>query len=472
MRRYLSLGVCLIALCQGAVNAQTTFTPGTDITSSLQSAINSGQNGLSPYSAVITLPAGNFIVSASINLHGSTLQGAGASKTFIEFKSDLGSGKVGFTGDCPATYGPFEIDNLTIQGPRPAGTVPIGESPNSMDGIHLYDECVLRKVDVNYFHEGVIIDGNHHTLDTVTAQTNYDGIAYVISSDGTYFDDYIVDCSFTSDQRSGVYVSEGAIMGGVTLIRTHTGFEPYAFLLGHGAFLGSSTFLQTMFEGVGNADIADLDGTSEITNNYFTNCSGWGGRYNVAIAGQPTTPSLRCGYFMENTIVASGDMGPEPGDMSATGSVKGNTWTCDESLLTSIANGSLTPIACASVSDNLITSCGDQIELFDVTKPVRTGQAVEISSGRVVSVMPATGAGSVLGVSLSNILVGQVAWVVERGIVGITCDTGATITFGKWLKVDAATSLAMPAVSATDGESIGIVAIADGTTPVPTRISF
>src|ERR1700722_16969910 len=80
------------------------YIPNSDITAQLNADIAAGANGPGPNRAVITLPGGSFSLSASINLHGSTLRGAGWQKTAINLTTDLGPGTSAFTGDAANTY--------------------------------------------------------------------------------------------------------------------------------------------------------------------------------------------------------------------------------------------------------------------------------------------------------------------------------------------------------------------------------
>jgi len=393
-------------------NASVHFQPGSDITGELETAVASGENGIGPNRATIELPAGTFRVTRSINLHGSTLSGEGPDQTVIMFTDDLGKDVPGFTGDAKRIFGPFTIKGLKLEAPRRAGGVHSGDCPNQMDGIHLYNNCKVADCSLQYFNSALVIDGNHHSVTDTAAQANYIGVHYVLSSDRSYMDDYYENCSFTANGLAGVKIDDTVPMGGATYLRVHTGFEPYAFLLGSHSTINGCQFLQTQFEGVGNADFADTDGTSTIAANYFASCSGWGGRYNNRIERDPITPSLRCGTFLSNVIFCSAMQGPTPSDLRAAMGMYGNTWICDAITGRDIKAGKFPPIYAdrRNMYDNTLIIGGVIYKSLIATASVAAGQDVQGDSDRTPGCEPVL-KGTVIGRALGPAHAGDVAWI-------------------------------------------------------------
>jgi hypothetical protein len=400
------LGFCIPAY------ASIQFHPGADITSDLNAAIASGQNGIGPNRAVIHLPAGSFKLSGPINLHGSTISGEGPDQTVLEFSSDLGKDITGFTGDVYAKWGHFTIENLKIHAPRPKVQLNSGDIPNQMNGVRLNSNCTLSNVNLQYFNSAVIIDGNHHTISNSTIQSNYVGLEYVLSSDKSYFDDYYSGCSFAANQLAGIKVDDNVPMGGVTLLRVHTGFEPYSILLGHNSTISGCLFLQTQFEGPGNADIADMDGTSIISANYFASCGGWGGRYNNKIEKDPISPSFRCGTFLSNTIFCAAMMGPTPGDLSAPQGLYGNIWISDAITARDIRQGKIKPITSirTNMYDNTLLVGGVIYKSVMASAPIQAGSLVQSDGARIPGCVPYQ-KGIPMGRCLMSTPQNEVAWI-------------------------------------------------------------
>ena len=424
-----------------------TFTPGTDITAQIQAAVANSQGGshqgqAGPNEAVITLGGGTYYISSTVNLHASTLIGAGSAHTTIQAKTDFGAGSAMFTGDVSGGH-PFEIRDMTIQGPRPPNGVPSGAVPNQMDGVHLMDNCILRKITVNFCNHGVIVDGNHHTLDTVNSGSNWDGLYYCVSSDGSYFDDLIFDCTLCSNGFAGIEVASQ--MGGSKLVRTHTGFEPYAIYLDHGATIEGCSFDVVQFEGVGNGDIVDADGTGAVNDCSFTECSGWGGEYSGGLTTAPTSPAMRVGTFSSNYIVAKNAMGPAPGSFICSAGCYDNTWICAEQI-NQFQNGSLAPgiaplLGCYG---NTLQLQGIQAVSYVAQAPITVGMPVQIGTGRTPGVVPATGNAPLLGVSLSTVPLGSICWVAQHGVVPVACDPSANITTGEQVQMQSGFALPEP----------------------------
>ncbi|MDE2101090.1 MAG: hypothetical protein KGL39_27835, partial [Patescibacteria group bacterium] len=245
--------------------------------------------------------------------------------------------------------------------------------------------------------------------------------------DGSYFDDYVVDSSFAGDTFAGIDVEDNSKIGGITFLRVHMGFEPYGIYLGHAAIISGCDFDQVQFEGVGNGDIVDSDGTSDIDTCIFRNCA-WGGRYSgYAISGQPTSPSLICGTFTSNYVIATNTHGPTPGDMSVALGMYSNTWFADKYLLTAIQAGTIAPIADAAPSNTYqnVVSIGDvSIGLNPATVALTAGEPVQTDGGRYSGVTAATGNQPVFGISLAAATTSQLAWVAKSGQINIPIPAG------------------------------------------------
>ncbi|MGO8670032.1 MAG: hypothetical protein ACLQVD_01485 [Capsulimonadaceae bacterium] len=402
--------------CFGSV-----YVPGQDITAQLAADIAAGANGASRSSAIITLPAGTFYLSAQVNLMGTTIHGAGKLQTTIVFSKDLGSGVAGITGNLTNTGQSFEIDDCTIQGPRPVSTVPCGTSPNGMDGIRLLDGCILRRVAVNYFHAGIICDGNHHVLDELTSQCNYYGCMWPsVSYDGTYFDDDIKGgSSISANKFADLYVAPGGQLGGASFDRTHCGFSPFGLYLDKAASAGGCQFLQVQFEGCGNQIICGADANTNITTSHFEECSFFG-QYNNDIPTLPRSPQVTIGYFLSNSIFAPNTQGPLPGNMTCLGGCYSNNWFSDALTLSAIQTGSITPIQSpATCTYNNALQAGDiYADLLPVYAAVLFGQPVASANQRSVEVEPA-GSSGFLGVALQPAVAGQAAWIAQRGNIDV-----------------------------------------------------
>jgi hypothetical protein len=225
-----------------------------------------------------------------------------------------------------------------------------------------------------------------------------------------------------SNTNAGIYVASNSKIGGSTFLRTHLGFEAYGILLDHNTNLGGCLFLQTQWEGVGNADLMDTDGSSSVFGNVFMSNSGWGGRYaGYAIHGKPISPSLQCGWFSGNIIDCSAAMGPTPGDANFVHESYGNTWTIDTSILSQIITGQIPPATCPeSYANRVSVGTGADVQLIPCQTAVMALSPVGYGAGRVPGIVPvaaSTTPTAPVGEALSAATPGQLVFVAPVGKV-------------------------------------------------------
>ncbi|MGO8670031.1 MAG: hypothetical protein ACLQVD_01480 [Capsulimonadaceae bacterium] len=402
-----------------------TYQSGADVTEKIRTDIARGFGGVGPSRAVIALPPGTFYLNSPVDLRASTLRGAGKQQTFIIFAKDLGSGVTGITGNLSNSGEAFEIDDCTIQGPRPARAQRAGRGQNAMDGIRLLDGCILRRVRVNFFHAGIICDGNHHILDEVESKNNYYGCEWPSQSyDRTYFDDDVKGgSSISANAFADLYVAPGGKLGGASFERTHCGFSPFGLYLDKGASVGGCQFDQVQFEGCGNQIICGADVNTSIASSHFEECSFYG-QYNNDIPSLPRSPQVTIGYFLSNNVVAPNTQGPVPGNMTCLGGCYGNNWFSDALTLSAIQTGSIQPIKSPAncTYDNSLQAGDVYADLLPVYTPVHFGQPVESAYQRRLEVAPARKS-DVLGVALQTASPGQAAWIAQRGNVNVLTST-------------------------------------------------
>jgi hypothetical protein len=471
--------MCLLALVPASAQVVTvTGTPGTDITAALQAAISKATSGVG-YAAggEVIVPPGIYHVSATLEWPSNVplrLVGSGTSVTTLTWDgSDLGQGKYAIDQQLPATY-PIQLDDITLSGPRLHNAV--GVAPAAMSGVHATDRADIENCNIGYFYGGIVIDGNHQVVKDCKLGSNYYGAYFIKPTDTTQADQMWDTCDFTGNYFAGVACDGYAVIGGDTFIRCHTGFEPYCFFREHGVvsvlWISGCQFLQCQFEGPGNADFWDTDGVSEIMQNSFNECGGYGSRYaGFAISGKPTSPStyLGSGNFYGNVITAQG---PTPGDITAL-SIQKNSWTLPgvtpimEGLGATLAPPDLlAPPAYAAVGNrypfgaqivgNLVMDGDTEVKLMYAVTAISQYSPLELAANGLNECEIASGKNPVIGVALNSVpSTGGVVYVAKHGQVPVTCSTGANIAIGQPLVVPVNSGGLVTNVSVSTGQYIG-----------------
>ncbi len=264
-----------------------------------------------PFGAEVLLPPGVWNV-ADLGLVWTagkpvTLVGAGVDVTYLYFSTDRAAGTFALSG--PGV----RARNMTISGPGTSFV--LGTSPADLRAVQFQSRANLQNVTIQGFHAGVQVTGDHTYMQTVKILNCFYGEEYANAT--TAGDHVRVDCDFTGNLRSSIFVALTGIMDAATYLRGHLGFGPFHIEFASGGaddWVGmvDSQFIGTGFEYGGNGFIYNSDRKVMIQNTTVDRCRPFTRNVAFKIAALAVQPDLYVRTVDSLNIIGEGPIQWEP----------------------------------------------------------------------------------------------------------------------------------------------------------------
>jgi hypothetical protein len=226
---------------------------------------------------VALLPPGNVVSDRELVVPENVrIVGSGIGQSFIQYASDLGSGKFALkpTGDAP-----LHLAHLSLEGPGPHPTRG-GQTVAAMDGLSLPGRCFVEHVTATRFRYSALLAGDHHRLFNFNGGGSEYGLVW--DNAASAGDEYVVACDLVTCSKASIGVTTRGTINNAFFVATHLGNTPFGihrFAVPGGqreTFMDGVEFHYCGIEGCAQAVIFDEPGNAGIQQVVFDNGGGAG----------------------------------------------------------------------------------------------------------------------------------------------------------------------------------------------------
>jgi hypothetical protein len=241
--------------------------------------------------------------------------GSGIGQSFIQYPSDLGSGKFALkpaTGDAP-----LYLAHLSLEGP---GRHPVrgGQPIAAMDGLSLPGRCFVEHVRATRFRSSALLAGDHHRLYDFNGGGSEYGLVW--DNDASAGDEYVVACDLVTCSKASIGVTTRGAINNALFVATHLGNAPFGIhrfaVPGEQreTFMDGVEFQYCGIEDCAQAVIFDEPGNASIQQVVFDN-GGGAGTFEGGLAwpGKPSRAFIDIGKEVRDLYWTVGEITPRFG---------------------------------------------------------------------------------------------------------------------------------------------------------------